>query len=584
MSWAIQRKVITTFIFPCYLHIHILDLVYVGELSSPDEASSHSAQPYTKTLVTPYTHSSTYSKNFSFFIREPNPNKLSSAKHRQLVQIPLKDSQNELEINLLKSKNQTETQQREIAKNLEKWEKEDRRLENSKTIKLQQDISLPPAKFIKINEVNKYRDQRVNVKGWVHHMRFQGKDLMLIVLRDGTANLQSILTDRLCHTYDALTLTLESTVSLFGTIKTVIEGKSAPGDHELIVDYWEVISKAPGDSEAVANKASVDSDPSIQYAQRHLLIRGDTESAVLKVRSYSLRAFRVHFHSIGYLEITPPSLEQKIIEGGSSIFSLPYYDAGACLSQSSQLYLESCVPALGNVYTINESFRAEKLITRRHLTEYTHLEVEAGFITFEDLLDMIENAVCGTIDFLLKDPVSRRLIEQLNPGFVTPTRPFMRMRYEDAIKWLNEHEVKRGDGNDFMYGDDIPESPERLMTDTINRPIFLTHFPGPIKSFYMPRSKDDPRVTDSVDLLVPNVGEIVGGSMRISNYEDMLSVFKTAKLNPDDLYWYLDLSKYGAFPHGGFGLGVERFLAWITNRYSVLDCCLYPRFPGNCKP
>ncbi|OLY80634.1 putative asparagine-tRNA ligase, cytoplasmic [Smittium mucronatum] len=558
--------------------------VYIDEISGSDETADGSLSLPFKTPLAAYTASFEFADNASFLIRKPQASESDSTEYQPLAPTALKKAKKAFEINLKKSKKQAETQEKESASNLAKQQEEERRLENSKTIVLQQDSSLPPAKFIKINEAIHYRDQRVNVRGWVHRMRVQGKDFMFIVLRDGTANLQSILADRLCHTYDALTLTLESTVSLFGTIKAVPEGKSAPGGHELIVDYWEVISKAPGDSEAVTNKVSADSDPSIQYAQRHLVIRGDTQSAVLKARSYTLRAFREHFHSIGYLEVTPPCLVQTMVEGGSTLFSLPYYGEEAYLTQSSQLYLESCIPALGNVYTISESYRAEKSNTRRHLSEFTHMEIEAGFITFEDLLDTIEDMVCGVVDFLLKDPVSRQLIEQLNPGFVAPPRPFMRMRYEDAIKWLNEHGIKREDGNDFEFGDDIPESPERLMTDTINRPILLTHFPGPIKSFYMPRSKDDPRVTDSVDLLMPNVGEIVGGSMRISNHEDMLAAFKTAGLNPEDYYWYLDLSKYGAFPHGGLGLGVERFLAWITNRYTVKECCLYPRFPGRCQP
>ncbi|OMJ28497.1 Asparagine-tRNA ligase, cytoplasmic [Smittium culicis] len=550
---------------------------------SDESADGSIAKPF-KTPLAALTASASFIDTASFLIKKAQVADAEPTDYQPLAPTAFKKAKKAFELNLKKSKKHAETQAKESASNLAKQQEEEKRIENSKSIVLVQDPSLPPAKFIKINDAVNYRDQRVNVRGWVHRMRVQGKDFMFIVLRDGTVNLQCIMTDRLCHTYEALTLTLESTVSLFGTIKTVPEGKSAPGGHELIVDHWELVGKAPGDSEAVSNKVSADSDPSIQYAQRHLVIRGDNQSAVLKARSYTLRAFRNHFHSIGYLEVTPPCLVQTMVEGGSTLFSLPYYGEEAYLTQSSQLYLESCVPAMGNVYTISESYRAEKSNTRRHLSEFTHCEIEAGFISFEDLLDTIENTVCGVVDNLLNDPVSRQLIEQLNPTFKSPSRPFMRMKYEDAIIWLNEHNVKREDGNDFEFGDDIPESPERFMTDTINRPILLTHFPGPIKSFYMPKTKGDPRVTDSVDLLMPNVGEIVGGSMRIDNYDDMLNAFKSAGLDPDNYYWYLDLSKYGAFPHGGFGLGVERFLAWITDRYTVKECCLYPRFPGRCQP
>ncbi|KAJ2332173.1 asparagine--tRNA ligase [Coemansia sp. RSA 2673] len=193
--------------------------------------------------------------------------------------------------------------------------------------------------------------------------------------------------------------------------------------------------------------------------------------------------------------------------------------------------------------------------------------------------------VKGVVNRVWDEPATRAMITQLNPDFKPYTEPFVRMRYEEAIKWLNDNGIKRAeDGKDFEFGDDIPEAPERKMTDTINKPILLTHFPGPIKAFYMPATKEDPRVTESVDLLMPNVGEVVGGSMRIWDHDQLLAAFQRQGLNPDVYYWYLDQRKYGTCPHGGFGLGIERFIAWITNSYTVRDCCLYPRFVGRCQP
>ncbi|ORX68046.1 asparaginyl-tRNA synthetase [Linderina pennispora] len=483
--------------------------------------------------------------------------KAGSDEYAEITASALKKAKKTHDLNIKKAKKQAEQAAKESEQAAAKQAEEQRKLDESKKIVLTEDASLPAAKQIKIRDGAANRNTRVKVFGWVNRLRVQGKDMMFIVLRDGSGFLQCVLTNRLCHTYDALTLTLESTVALYGELKEVPEGKTAPGGHELIVDYWEVVSKAPGGDDAVTNILNSESDPSIKYHQRHLVIRGDTASSVLKVRSRVMRAFRDHFDSAGYYEVTPPCMVQTQVEGGSTLFSFNYYGENAYLTQSSQLYLETCLPSMGAVYTISESYRAEKSNTRRHLSEYSHCEAEIPFISFTDLLDGIENMVKDVVNRVWAEPETRAMIEELNPGFKPITdEPFLRMRYEDAIKTLS-------------FGDDIPESPERFMTDTIGKPILLTHFPGPIKAFYMPPTEEDPRVTESVDLLMPGVGEIVGGSMRIWDYDTLLAAYKREGLDPAPYYWYLDQRKYGTCPHGGFGLGVERFLAWLTNRFTV---------------
>lgn len=457
------------------------------------------------------------------------------------------------------------------------------RLEESKKIVIEPPADAPEAQRIKILAGVQNRDKRVRVSGWVHRLRAQ-KDRMFLVLRDGTGYLQCVLQGPLMQTYDAITLTLESTVEMYGVIKALPEGKTAPDNHELVVDYWKCLGKAPGGDDAFTNRISENSDPSLLADNRHLVLRGETASAVMRVRSAVLAAFREEYASHGVLEVTPPCMVQTQVEGGGTLFKFDYYGQNAFLTQSSQLYLETCLPSLGDVFCVQESFRAEKSHTRRHLSEYTHMEAEHAFISFDDLLSNIEQTICGMVDRLLSDDKARALVQQLNPGFKPPQRPFMRMNYKDAIKYLNEHNILNEDGKPHEIGDDIAEAAERKMTDQLNVPILLHSFPHEIKAFYMKRVPGDERFTESVDLLMPGVGEIVGGSMRMAGSEELLAAYKHEGIDPSPYYWYTDQRKYGTCEHGGYGLGIERLLAWLTNRWTVRECSLYPRWTGRCTP
>ncbi|CAF3802950.1 unnamed protein product [Rotaria sordida] len=461
-------------------------------------------------------------------------------------------------------------------------ENEDK-LQEAKRIIIKEDTSLPTAKVMKIKKIEDHHDKRVKIFGWVHRIRRQGKNLTFIILRDGTGFLQCVLTGILCQTDDSIILSTEATMFVCGVVQSVPEGKSAPGNQELIIDYFEIIGHSlPGGANSLLNE---ESHPDVQLDNRHMMIRGENTSKILHLRSIVTQCFRNHYFDRGYYETFPPTLVQTQVEGGSTLFELNFFGEPAFLTQSSQLYLETACPALGDVFCIAQSYRAEKSRTRRHLAEYTHVEAECPFISYDDLLDRIEDLIVDVVDRVLKFHEAAHLLKEINPTFKQPKKPFKRMNYSDGIEWLKAHGIKNEEtGKFYEFGEDIPELPERKMTDEINEPILFCRFPAAIKSFYMKRDPNDNCLTESVDVLMPGVGEIIGGSMRMTSLKDLSESFRQNGLTLEPYYWYLDQRKYGTFPHGGYGLGLDRFMTWLTNRPHIRDVCFYPRFIGRCQP
>ncbi|KAK0709056.1 asparaginyl-tRNA synthetase [Lasiosphaeria miniovina] len=478
----------------------------------------------------------------------------------------------------------------ELASKKEEEERQQRlkNLEDAKKIMLQEDPSLPPAVRIKLNNKSVELGTRIKVFGRIHRLRSQ-KQATFITLRDGYGLLQCVLpAGDLTKTYDALVFAQETSIVLYGELKQLPPGASAPDNRELQVDYYRVLGSAPSDLDAITNKVSRDQDPwdAQMLDNRHLVLRGETASAVMKLREFVELAFIDTYREMHFTKVSPPAMVQTQVEGGSTLFKYDYYGEEAYLTQSSQLYLETVIPSLGDVYCIEKSFRAEKSLTRRHLSEYTHIEGEMDFIEFDDLLEHLEEIISRVVDKVQGNAEVAAYLKLLNPGFEKPSRPFMRMKYEDAIEWLNKQDppILNEEGNVHSFGDDIAEAAERRMTDIINRPIFLTHFPVEIKAFYMKKDPKDLRVTESVDVLIPGVGEIVGGSMRMEDYDELIAAYKKNGIGPEPYYWYTDQRKFGTTPHGGYGLGLERFLAWMAGQHTVRTTTLYPRFMGRARP
>ncbi|KAI0471387.1 hypothetical protein F4859DRAFT_117927 [Xylaria cf. heliscus] len=568
--------------------------IYIDEEAGRDEPSQQGTEtsPF-KTLQFAYLQ---HPAEAQYLVRSPASDEDTNAVDGKVWKPAAKSA-------LKKAVNYHEQQKKKAAREQElavrrKQEEDERNavLLKAKEVVLEEDASLPAPIKIKLDEVGDHiklrnmedpdsKGTRVRVVGRVHRERKQ-KDVLFITLRDGYGFLQVVLSGKLTKTYEALTLTRETSMEIFGEMRQVPAGARAPLNRELHADFYKIPThwRAAGGDEAITNRVTADTDRSTLLNLRHLTLRGEVASSVLLVRDAVEYAFAQAFKELRIRKVSPPALVQTQVEGGATLFQLGYYGAEAYLTQSSQLYLETCLPSMGDVYCIEKSFRAEKSLTRRHLSEFSHVEAELDFITFEDLLSNIEHMMCRVLEIVMADPVIAGYIKNLNPDFKLPERPFMRMKYSDAIEWLRQHEILNEEGQPHTFGDDIAEAAERQMTDMIKKPIFLTHFPAEIKAFYMQKDRDDPRVTESVDCLMPGVGEIVGGSMRIDDNEQLMAAFQREGLDPANYYWYTDQRKYGSSPHGGWGLGLERFLAWLCNQHTVRDCALYPRFMGRCAP
>ncbi|KAI6713786.1 hypothetical protein JHW43_003726 [Diplocarpon mali] len=573
-----------------------MDTIYVDTDTGADDqtATGDESKPYKSLAFAYIQHAGTEGGKYLSRASVTGPVSADGDPEERLVwKEPAKAAVKKAQGALDAHKKKLLRQQQASAQEEEKEKARLKTLEDAKKIVIAEDSSLPKALKIKIGDKNielgegEIKGTRVKVSGRIHRLR-QQKQATFITLIDGYGHLQCVLSGVLTKTYDALTFAQGTSLTLFGEMRKVPAGQTAPDGRELHVDYFKVMGASPSDADAITNRVSAAQDQweSSMLDNRHLVLRGDTASSVMKVRSAVEWAFAKAYKELRFTKISPPAFVQTQVEGGSTLFELDYYGEKTYMTQSSQLYLETGLPSLGNVYCVEKSFRAEKSLTRRHLSEYTHVEAELDFIDFEDLLDHLEEMISRVITTILDDEVIAGYIKELNPDFSPPSRPFKRMRYSDAIDWLNAQDppILNEEGNPHVFGDDIAEAAERRMTDIINLPILLTHFPVEIKAFYMKKDPQDLRVTESVDVLMPGVGEIVGGSMRMEGYQELMDAYEREGISPKEYYWYTEQRKYGTSPHGGYGLGLERFIAWICKQHSVRTCCLYPRFMGRCKP
>jgi asparaginyl-tRNA synthetase len=426
-----------------------------------------------------------------------------------------------------------------------------------------------------ISALSQHIGQVVTLRGWVYHLRSSGK-IRFLVVRDGTGLAQGVLVKGNLPEEDFQhfeQLTLESSLELKGRVKAE---PRAPGGYELEVTRIVPVHIAP--EYPISPK---EHGVAFLMDRRHLWLRSPRQQAILRIRDEVCRACRDFFHDRGFVLVDTPILTPTACEGTTSLFETDYLDRGkAYLSQSGQLYLEAAAMALGRVYCFGPTFRAEKSKTRRHLTEFWMVEAEAAFYTLDDVMELAESLVRAVVLRVVErqEPQLRLLERDLAP-LQEVAGPFPRLSYTEALEHLQQH------GKDLAWGEDLGGDEETVLSQGFSRPLLVHRYPKEAKAFYMEPDPEDPRQVLCVDMLAPEgYGEIVGGSQRIHDLDTLLTRIREHHLPQESLEWYLDLRRYGSVPHGGFGMGIERLVAWLCGLHHVRETIPFPRLLDRMYP
>jgi asparaginyl-tRNA synthetase len=418
-----------------------------------------------------------------------------------------------------------------------------------------------------IAHIGENAGQTATVRGWLYNRRSSGK-IQFLIVRDGTGYLQAVVVNSEVDpaVWDtAERATQECSLSVTGSIR---EEKRAPGGYEMTATQVEILG--PSENYPISPK---DHGVDFLMGLRHLWMRSAQQHAVLRVRSEIEQAIRDFFYHREFTLIDSPILTGSSVEGTSTLFETDYFGDKAYLSQSGQLYLEPAAAAFGKVYCFGPTFRAEKSKTRRHLTEFWMIEPEVAFLEFEGLCDLAEDFVGALLDRALdrcKEDLKR--LERDTSKLSAVTKPFPRITYRQGIDKL------RKKGFEVKFGDDLGADEETALAADTGQPLIVTRFPAVIKSFYMQPDPNDPEVVLGLDMLAPEgYGEIIGGSQRIHDLKLLERRLKEHKLPKEAYEWYLDVRRYGTFPHSGFGMGLERFVAWVCGIHHLREAIPYPR-------
>jgi asparaginyl-tRNA synthetase len=419
-----------------------------------------------------------------------------------------------------------------------------------------------------IEDIGRHEGREVTIKGWLHHRRSSGKIHFLIV-RDGSGFIQAVMSkaavgDELFRTADHLSQ--ETSIVLSGTVRA---DTRAPNGYELDVKSLDVVSESH-DFPITPKEHGVD----YLLDRRHLWIRTERQQAILRVRHEIINAVREYLNSRGFILADTPIFTPAACEGTTTLFPAQYFeDTTAYLTQSGQLYNEANAMALGRVYCFGPTFRAEKSKTRRHLTEFWMVEPEMAYADLNDVMDLAEALIVSVVGRVLERRRRElKVLERDVTKLEAVAAPFPRITYDEAVARLKKK------GLPIEWGGDFGGPDETALSEEFDRPLMVHRYPAAIKAFYMKPDPERPELALGVDVLAPEgYGEIVGGGERLADLDLMIKRIDEHKLPREAFEWYLDLRRYGSVPHGGFGMGIERVVAWICGLEHVRETIPYPR-------
>jgi asparaginyl-tRNA synthetase len=423
---------------------------------------------------------------------------------------------------------------------------------------------------ITIADAAQHEGQEATLCGWLYNMRESGK-LLFPQFRDGTGVLQGVVSQKEHpEAFEALkNLTQESSLIVTGKLRA---DKRAPGGFEMDVTQVEPVQKIKEETPYPIQLKEHGVD--FLLDRRHLWIRSPRQAAILRIRAEVVRAARNFMDAQGYTLTDPPIFTPAACEGTTTLFEVPYVDESkAYLTQSGQLYLEATAAALGKVYSFGPTFRAEKSKTRRHLTEFWMLEPEAAFAHVEDMMQLAEGLVSAIVQSVLSNRARELEMVKRDVSKLEPIKPpFPRISYDQAIEILQKN------GKDVKWGDDFGGDEETVLSSQYDRPVMVHRYPTAIKAFYMQPDPQRPELALGFDMLASEgYGEIIGGGERIADYDLLIKRLHEHGLPEESFEWYLDLRRYGAVPHAGFGLGLERTVAWICGTEHIREVIPFPR-------
>lgn len=427
-------------------------------------------------------------------------------------------------------------------------------------------------KKIWIKDIKNYENQEVVIQAWLYNKRSSGK-LHFLQLRDGTAEIQAVIFKGNVEP-DVFSLadkiTQESSIEVTGTVKKTDRAKIG-----FEIDATNVKLICGSDDYPITPK---EHGPHFLMEHRHLWLRSLKQKAILRIRHRIIKSVRDFFDNKGFTLVDAPIFTPNACEGSTTLFETDYFEQKAYLSQSGQLYMEAACAAVGKAYCFGPTFRAEKSKTRRHLTEFWMVEPEVAYMDIFEDMDLAEEFV---------EYIVQQVVENCRPELETLERdisklekikrPFPRISYDEAIEILHKK------GNDTPYGEDFGGDEETLISEEFDKPVMIHHYPMNVKAFYFKQAENNKAAC--VDMIAPEgYGEIIGGGQREESIEKLMAKIEEQGLNPDTFDWYLDLRKYGSVPHAGFGLGIERTVAWLCGLSHVRETIPFPRLMDRLKP